>query len=83
VTAWAALRQDRKRTPEQRQLILDHLAAYPGLTAGELSRTVLRGVTDASVLLLCRRMQADGQLASTTAYDDQQGRNVTRWRVTP
>jgi hypothetical protein len=81
MTAWAALREDRKRTPEQRQMIIDHLTAHPGLTAGELSRTVLRGVTDAGVLLLCRRMERDGQLTSATAHDSQQGRNVTRWHA--
>ena len=79
MTAWAALRQDRARTPEQRARIREHLTAYPGLTAGELSRAVLRDVTDAGVLLLCRRMALDGQLTGFTAHDDQQGRPVTRW----
>ena len=79
----SALRKDRKRTPDQRARLREHLTAHPGLTAGELSRTVLRGVTDAGVLLLCRRMALDGQLTGFTAHDDQQGRPVTRWYAIP
>jgi hypothetical protein len=83
MTAWAALREDRKRTPEQRARIVAHLAAYPGLTAGEIHRAALPDIHPASVRYLVIRMALDGQLTGDTRHDDQQGRPVTRWYAIP
>ena len=60
--------------------ILAHLAEHPGLTATELARAFgLRATLAQQLAVLEQRALVTGELA----WNPDQGRQVTRWRVAP
>jgi WhiB family transcriptional regulator, redox-sensing transcriptional regulator len=61
-------------------LVLDHLAAHPGLTAGELGRVL--GIPG-QLRETLRRLEQKAQVVSVTRWDPDQGREVSRWRIAP
>lgn len=61
-------------------LVLDHLAAHPGLTAGELGRVL--GIPG-QLRDTLRRLEQKARVVSVTRWDPDQGREVSRWRVAP
>ena len=71
------------KNDETRAAIWAHLVVYPGLTAHEIKRAVLRGHAGNATLAMCRRMECDGQLTSKNEYRAQQGREVTCWYAAP
>ena len=61
-------------------LVLEHLAAHPGLTAGELGRALgIRGPLNDAL----RRLEQRAQVVAVTGWAPDQGREVSRWRVAP
>lgn len=66
-----------------RAVIWAHLVTYPGLTAHEIRRAVLREQAGHSTIALCKNMQRDGQLTARSEYRAQQGRDVTCWYAVP
>ncbi len=72
-----------KPANDTRALIWSHLVIYPGLTASELRRSVLRGQRGDNVIGICRRMERDGQLFGSAQFRAQQGREVTCWYAVP
>ena len=61
-------------------LVLDHLAAHPGLTAGELGRVL--GIPG-QLRDTLRRLEQKAQVVAVTRWDGDQGREVSRWLVAP
>ena len=60
--------------------VLEHLAAHPDLTAGELARAF--GVK-ASLYKQLGRLEQMARIVGVRAWDPAQGRRVTRWHVAP
>ncbi|MDQ2811534.1 MAG: WhiB family transcriptional regulator [Actinomycetota bacterium] len=62
----------------RRERIIAHLAAHPGLTAGEVARALrLSGPLNS----LLRDMEERGQVTASKIWWPQQGRQVNVWRV--
>jgi hypothetical protein len=60
--------------------VLEHLAAHPGLTAGELERFF--GLRH-SLLQTLHRLEQQGRVVAVTVHEPAQGRRVSRWHVAP